>query len=240
MSTSAALDSFVALLPGPVAKGVTVVTPHDIGSPVLLHMSRDSKIKKFIPNVTRRTGMDENRSVPRISTAPTLLGCFVGYCAARSDYMYPDYEGKMYKGGWYVYGIPFQHAIKPNTKLLYDQKNSGEHWLVTYSPETREYPAEIMAKVFYSDVTAIPRSGKNPTYRCTIMIEVLSTLPLAFSKKHTLTKGCWKITGAEPTGNVESWKDDDDYIVEPVNKGDYTSVKKLAADMLSIPVSFGW
>lgn len=230
MATRSQIENYLDHQPDSVSKNVIIVGVDEVGP--LLHISKDPKIRKFIPFVTNRTGNNENRSVPRVSVAPTLLGCFVGYVAAAQDFGYPEQDDGTFEQGWYIYDIPYQFALKPKSKLLYDQRNSDEHWIVTYSPDTTEYIPSKIGKCFYRDVTSIGRSGKKPRKECTLIVEVFVE-KLVFSKRFVLTKGYWEIKGPEPSNFVESWKDDGEYAVRELDKAEYQTIKKLTADMLS-------
>lgn len=239
MATNEEMQAYLKVLPGNVAKDVEVMD-YAVTGQALLHLSRDPKIKRFVPSVTNRTGHGENRSVARVSTAPTILGCFVGYCAADSDFNWPETDSGMVQG-WTLYSLPYKLALRPNKRALFDQKNSDEHWLVTFSEDTREYIPVKVAKCFYRDMTSVSRPGKRPIRTMTLMVEVFDE-PLVFSKRFTLTKGYWEIKGPEPSEFVESWKDDAQYTVRSISKGDYTGVKNLSVDMQArpLPTSFNW
>ena len=234
------MDTFLSLLPDKVKKGTKIVTSEQLGMKHLLHISTNGKIKEFTPFITQRSANNEDRTVPRISTAPTLLGCLIGYCAATTDFQYPLDENRSYKGGWYIYGIPFEKAIKPAANLLWDQRYSDEHWLVTYNEDTRHYKPVILGKVFYKEIVSVARTGKMPFKKVTMLVEVNSDEPLKFGANVSLTKGYWEITGDEPSNNVESWKHDKEYAVKEISKAEYSGIKKLSADMLSMPTSYNW
>lgn len=232
MATYDDYDRMVKLLPRTVGKSLSIVSAGVLNHQ-LFHMSTSDRIRKFTPGVTRRTGNRENRSVPRVSTAPTLLGCFIGYCAARGDFMFNSTKAdKTYHHGWYLYRIPFEFALKPEPKLLYDQLNSDEHWLVTASEDTREYKADIVAKCFYGQITFKARTGKSPTPVTTMYVQVFDE-SVPFGQTTVLTKGCWRIEGPDPSNHVEFWKDDEEYTVTNIDQGEWVKVKKISADLLS-------
>jgi hypothetical protein len=239
------MENFLSLLPDKVKKGVKVVTAAQLGMDHLLHISTNGKIKEFIPFITQRSANNEDRTVPRISTAPTLLGCLIGYGAASCDFLTdPDgeYGDSSYRGGWYIYGIPFEKALKPAPGLLWDQRYTDEHWLVTYSEDTRVYKPTIFGKCFYKSITSVGRTGKVPFKRVTFLVEINQDVTIRLGATVNLTKGYWTIEGDEPTTNVESWKHDSDYTVKEITKAEYTAAKKVTADLLSIPLptSFSW
>lgn len=235
------MEQALALLPDNVKKELSVVSSAELGTDKLLHISTDPKIKQFVPNITKRTANNENRSVPRISTAPSLLGCLIGYCAAALDFSQGDHHPD-WLGGWYIYGIPFELALKPSPKLLHDQRNSDEHWLITYSETTRSYAPTKLGKFFYRSVISQARTGKRPFKEVVMLVEVATDHPVLFAGKVQLTKGYWEITGPEPSFNVEFWNQDKLYTVKSISKGDYRTTKSLSADLLSYtpPPSAKW
>lgn len=233
MSTREEMDEFIGLLPDNVGKGLEVVTRQTVPEGALLHISTNGKIKTFTPSVTSRTAHKEDRSVPRVSTAPSLLGCIAGYSAAKWDVL-NNYKGnKDFKGGWYIYDLPFEFALKPAVRLLVDQKATDEHWLVTYSVDTRHYDPSIIGKFFYESLTSLTRTDNGPFMMCTIKVEVFPGQKVHFAKGVVLTEGYWNIYGPEPTNNIANWKQTKAYVVTPVTKADWAISKKFSADLLS-------
>lgn len=234
MSTREEMDEFIRLLPDSTGAGLTVVTPAEIPEGQLMHISKNGKIKTFTPSVTSRTASKEDRSVPRVSTAPSLLGCLAGYAAAKWDVL-NNWQGnnKDFKGGWYIYNLPFEFALKPVPKLLVDQKATDEHWLVTYSVDTRHYDPSIIGKFFYESITSLVRSNDNPFMMCTMKIEVFPGQKVHFAKGVILTEGYWSVYGPEPTNNIANWKQAKAYVVTSIPKGDWAISKKFSADLLS-------
>ena len=115
----AKMDAWLKLQLPKVVSNVTVVTPATLGTDMLLHVSRDPKIKKFTPIVSHRTAANEDRTVARICGAPTVVGCLQAY-----QEQYNDFHRNV---GWTIYGIPFDEALQPNGHLVYDATRTGEH-----------------------------------------------------------------------------------------------------------------
>lgn len=239
------MENFLSLLPDKVKKGVKVVTAAELGMDHLLHISTNGKIKEFIPFITQRSVDSEDRSVPRVCTAPTLLGCLIGYGIASDDFLNPPESRDSYKGGWYIYGLPFEKAIKPAPSLLEDQRCGDEHWLVTYNTDTRVYAPVMIGKCFYKEITALGVSNDIPIRRVKMLVEIAADIPVKLGASITLTKGYWEIEGDEPVLKSDSWKNDKAYTVTEIDKETYNGSKKLSADLLSFsnPVkltSFNW
>lgn len=232
------MERWLNLQPPAVKKKLTPRTFAEAGP--MYHMSLDGNIKKFTPYVTRRTSNNENTSIPRVSVAPSILGCFIGYCSAWGDSMYPDISKKSTKNGWYLYDIPYRECIRPSEKVLWDVGYTDEHWLVTYDTVSRQYPASIVAKMFYSEMILRPIVGNTPRLFVKIVVEVIGT-QVSFGDNTTLTTGYWEITGPEPM-QVEDWKSVHEYTVKKMSGSEYAAAKKYTADLLSLnpPTSMRW
>lgn len=235
-----------------VQQNVKIVTPEDYDDyPYMLHISTDTKIRKFIPSMTLRGSPTENRDITRVYVAPTLLGCMIGYAGIFDDVMGKASDGKEdnsgYKGGWMIYALPYSAALKPNTKLVYDFKYSDEHWLVTYNETTREFVPKPAGKFFVQAITLVPRNKKLPKPFMTFYVEITLDEGMPFGKKRQLEKGCWKIEGVDPDF-VESWRDDElEYTFTSIPKAEFESAKRASADLLSHtdalparPASLNW
>lgn len=219
-----------------VQDNVTVITPEDIGQPYLLHISTNGKIPEFIPVIGHRQSLKEDRTVPRVCTAPTLVGCILGYASLESDFqnLIPDgkKENKNYRGGWTIYGLPFEAALRPNKKLVYDAATGDEIWLVSYSPETIAYVPVTLGKFFIQTMSLTGRIGKEPIMDITMYVEVRDPRGMRFSNKHWLKPGHWRIN-CWASSHIRDWKDDKDFTIVSVSKADYQTVKTAHAALLS-------
>lgn len=122
----------VKLMPPGAVEKLQLRQRSDYYSQQLYHISTNPKIKAFVPQVSRRTIDKEDIRVPRVSTAPGIIGCLLGYGAMWGDWYNNTAQ-------WTIYSMDFELSFEPNKKLLPDQRETGEQWLITYSPETREY-----------------------------------------------------------------------------------------------------
>lgn len=226
-----------------VQRNVEIVTPVELEQDFLLHMSTNTSIRKWIPLIGRRQAASEDRTVPRITVAPTILGCFIGYAQADADFRVLAADGTKeeegYKGGWKLYAFPFEAALKPNNKLVYDAKYSDETWLTTYSPETVEYTAINAGKMFFRSIRMIARSGRKPYTEVELFAEITKEGGVRFSKNHHLDKGFWKVEGPYQM-HVSSWQDDKEFTVKQITREDYMSAKMAHADLLSLPPHQRW
>lgn len=133
MSALTEFQKYTELLTDKVSKNMSPVLREQLPTKNLYHISNNAKIPVFIPQVSARTLDKEDVRVPRICTAGYLLACILGYGGMWNDF----YNGK--NKGWFIYGFDFDLAVRPNKRLLPDQKETGEYWLITYNKETTEY-----------------------------------------------------------------------------------------------------
>lgn len=120
-------------------KQVTILSKEEIKRP-LYHVSSNANIKEFIPVVSQRTMRGEDRSLPRISTSTSLIGCLNGYQSLIADVTKSQYKRSPKEKGWdgkyRIYRLPYRYALKPSIKLVPDQKFSDEYWLISWRKET--------------------------------------------------------------------------------------------------------
>lgn len=232
------MERWLDLQPPAIKKKLVARSFEEAGP--MYHMSLDGGIKKFTPYVTRRTSHDENISIPRVSVAPSILGCFIGYCAAWGDVAYPDLRDKSFKNGWYLYEIPYKECIRPSTKVVWDADYTDEHWLVAYDVSSRQYTGAVIAKMFYSEMIMKPVVGRNPRLYVKLVVEVM-TGTVNFGDDLILSTGYWEVSGPEPM-QVDDWKAVHEYTVRKMSAGEYATAKKYTADMLSMsaPVAMKW
>lgn len=243
MTDNTDILKYLDLLNPKVKSNVSIVSAEELGKENMLHISRDGGIKVFTPLVSNRTANNEDRSVPRICVAPDLMGCILGYAADLVDFDWQPEDNKLWKGGYYIYAIPYEFALRPGKKLLYDVEFTDEHWLVGYNPANVKYNASKIGKVFYHSVLTIQKdSGLRKRREITMFIEVNGDTPVHFNKEHKLTKGKWKIV-VYGLHNVESHQDTPERLsVAQISESEYKEAKKLSADLLSFtePPSSLW
>ena len=229
------MDRFVNLLSEKVKSNLEVITPEGLGQDYFLRISMDKMPKEgYAPRISHRQASSEDRTVPRITCAPTLLGCFLGYATVVQDFINFDpkkQEHSRYKQGYYIYSLDFQEALRPNNKLVYDQSHTDEHWLVPYSEETRYYQGRLIGKVFITKLERESRTNAEPYQQVTFFIEINKDDGIYFGKNVLLKKGYWKIVG--PGVINDTWKQDSKYKVFEIDKETYMEQKELSAGLLS-------
>ena len=125
--------AYLSALLGDGVKDLTLYTAKEVNRP-LYHMSMNPDIKLFSPKVSARTLSKEDRSVPRISTSTSLIGCMNGYQSMFTDIA--NRAKKNFTGLYTIYELPYQLAVKPSKKLLPDAELSDEYWIVSWKKET--------------------------------------------------------------------------------------------------------
>ncbi len=237
------LKETLAIYAPNVKKNVEIVSKEKLGQDYLLHISVDPKIKDFVPMVSQRTSKNEDRTVARVCTAPDIAGCILGYASDLNDFSNLEITKGVWNGGYYIYDIPFELALRPSWKLVYDVEFTNEHWLVAFDKQSVKYPAKIVGKLFYASVkTSRIEGGKYKRREIEMYVQIDKEGGINFNSKWHLDKGYWKVV-AYGLHNVDHYEDQPEELsVSSISKGEFDSVKKLSADMLSHcePASFHW
>lgn len=234
------MQEYLKTLPARVQKNVKVVTPQDLGKESLYHISKDGDIKQFSPEVSRRTASQEDRTIPRISTTPTIVGCLLGYQSDVGDFN-EGVEKGFFDGGWYIYGFDFEKVLRPSKQILVDADITDEHWLVPYESDQWFHKAVMFGKFFYSSITKRWEKGRLLIER-ECYVEVGSRGDIVFANGVVLSKGHHRVVLAPFTYDTP-WDKIEVLEVRSISAGDFKSAKKLTADLLSWqtpPPSANW
>lgn len=228
-TTAIAIDSFLDLFPNTIRNNVEVIEASEQNN-IVFHISTNPKIKVFEPRVSRRTMQKEDRSVPRVSAAGTLNGCLSGYAASIYDWESPG----QWSGGWKIYALRYDIALKPNKKILADVESSEEIWLVGYDKEHRSYPAVPMGEFFFTSVARQATGDKNQLRKLavTAYIRVGEGYTLPLNKTTLLRSGFYQLTYNDYYQAMDL-RNPQDIIVKPISEAVYQSFKKLEAGLLS-------
>lgn len=225
-----------------------IVSVDQLGQDYMLHMDKQMP-GKFIPMLSRRAGGSEDNTTPRVTVAPNLIGCWIGYASAEDDILKgtdkEDFDYTKFKGGYEICELKFKHCLYPNKKLVYDSERSQEHWLVSYNKETLEYKPKKIGKVFASRVTYNATSGQLPEATFELYIEVQKEGGIKFSPKIHLDKGFHRaFVTFDNKENPGSVKEEDRFKVEAIGIGEYKKHKQLSAALLShsdkVPKYLNW
>lgn len=244
-----AIKDYLLRQPEAMRVNMTLVTPESLGQKFLLHLSYDNALSSFQPYITKRTAEGEDRTVPRISTAPSLFTCLMGYQTELNDYHQrpkvtsADGRKVTFTGGWIIYGLPFDYAIRPNNKLVPDADRTDEHWLVAYDKMTTEYTPVRVGKVFYDRVTYKGQDQEFPDIYIEMVIEVHPGMSLNLGMNTNLPAGYW-VVETKNLHDSRSYKSIDVRRVREITKTDYEQRKTLTAGLLSLdqglPASAFW
>lgn len=233
------LDRVLELLPASIAKGLKIVSPADLPAGTLYHISTNHDIPKFIPCISRRTMEGEDRSVPRVCVSPDILKAMLGYGAVYSDFQdWDSSKGKMKnKADWMIYQFDFELAIRPLKKLLPDQRDTDEHWLITYSKNTREFVPTKVGRLKMVGYRTQYLKGEMID-RLDLIIEVKAP-KILFSNGVLLTKGFYKLA-------LANWKVSNrkhreiSVTASPITSEEFKSYFSERVSLENLPPSANW
>ena len=231
-----------------VQTNARIVSAEELGQDYMLHIDKKTPAK-FVPMMPRSAATSEDNTSARVTVAPNLIGCFIGYARAEDDFFEGTYKEFIketgFKGGYEICELKFDYCIKPNRKLVFDSPESMEHWLVSYNKKTLEYIPVKIGKIFVSRISYRAMWGGVPDYTFELYIEVNREKGIPFSPKIYLDRGYYR---ADVVRNwkehAESAKEEERFTVEPISKEEYNKAKQLSAAMLShqdkVPKYLNW
>lgn len=224
------MKRFLELWPATIGNNVEILTKQNSAG-ITFHISTNPALKFFEPRVSRRTLNKEDRSVPRVSTAATLNGCLSGYSAALYDW--EDEQADKWAGGWKIYAVDYDLALKPNKKILGDAESTEEIWLVSYNKDHVRYPATPIGEIFFTEVgrkvTGNTKSPRRTVVKAFVRIAEGNQMPL--NKTTVLRAGYYQLTYNDWFQAMDL-RNPQDILVMPITSGDYSSHKKLSAGNL--------
>lgn len=225
-----------------------IVSAEDCDQDYMLHIDKQTPAI-FVPRLPKSAAKSENDTTARITVAPNLVGCMIGYARIEADVTGGTSKDKVektqFRGGYDICELPFKHCLFPNEKLVFDSQRSQEHWLVSYNKETLEYKPTKVGKLFISKITYETVTGKEPVARFEIYIEVNKEGGFKFSPGIYLDKGFYRATVSFDRENDKgSVNEERHFKVEPINPEGYKTAKQLSAAMLShqdkVPKYLNW
>lgn len=244
MSHEQDINEFLERQNDTVIKNIKVVSRQEHGQKYMLHVT-PTKVRSYIPMMPRSSAGSENAMVPRVTVSDTLMGCLIGYTRVDDNILNGQlYLGLDYKNGYYIYGLDWEYALKPNNKLVYDAKYSNEHWLVNYNKDTVEYKPTLLGKIIPVHYSITPRSDTVQDYiLVTFVVEILEDTEFYITPKKKVSKGYWKIVAdfsryglpGNLWGEVKNLSHDEEgyFKVEPISKDEYLQKKAGTAAKLS-------
>lgn len=234
-----AIAAWFALQSDAVKTHSQIVDADLVGQPYMLHIDKNTP-QVFTPMMPRSADKREDNTVGRVTVAPTLLGCYIGYNRANNDFWDgskkdPEKEDN-YRGGYDICLLPFQHCLKVDNTLVPDASISDEHWLVGYSEGTRAYQPEHVGKMFLTKVAAEAISGDRPTISITMFIEVVREQGFKFSPSIHLDKGHWKADVLWNHTTMPNVSKEGNFTVTRIDEDTYQKSKNYHAALLSYAV----
>ena len=180
---------YLSALLGDSVSELTLFSAGEVNRP-LYHVSMNPNVRIFSPKVSSRTLSSEDRSVPRVSTSTSLIGCLNGYQSMFTDMA--GRERKNFTGLYTVYELPYQYAVKPSKKLLSDVETSDEYWLVSWKKETYSIRPNTVCEFTIPQIqTTYGSDGEDQ--RVTMFLKVLGE-SLYLTHDIKLVKGYYEIT----------------------------------------------
>ena len=224
------ITEYLSLQDKKVKNNVVIVCKDDLKFPFLLHIDRVVP-EKFIPLVPVRAAPLEDKTIARIAVADTLLGCMLAY--GNIYYDYNILKSVNYK----ISKLNFQYAIKPNNKLVYDSKETNEHWLIPYNKKHATYKPVEIGNFFLSDLKFKEIGiGNKPVIIVTYMsIFCEINEEMSFSSSKVLKPGFYRILFNTESmySNNYSYKNDRDFTIEVVSKIEFNKEKRDSITMLN-------
>lgn len=216
------ITKYLSALLGDNVTELTLYSAKKVNRP-LYHVSMNPNVKIFSPKISVRTLSDEDRSVPRISTSTSIIGCMNGYQSIFSDMA--GRERKNFTGLYTVYELPYQYAIKPSKKLLKDVDISDEYWLVSWKKETYSIRPTVVCEFNVPQVqTTYGSDGEDKLV--TMFIKVLGE-SLYLSHDLKLAKGYYEVTLRNYTYSYPL-ENNKKIEVKEITENDYNKVTSLS------------
>ena len=220
------IERYLSLYPDNITKHLSIIKYSDIGHE-LYHISTKRQ-RELVPNISRRSSYKENNTIPRVHTAPYLLGCMASVANIAYKAIYTDTaESKEYKGGWYIHAVDYDIALKPDTTLVFDVNQTDETWLVAYNETISTYPTRVIGKFIPTLIEYTPVYRKPHIETIQIALNITDKNGAWLTKDTYVAPGYYSVVVSR---QGIKYKLIDHKVVE---QQEWAQVKKLQADMLS-------
>lgn len=233
------IANFLSLFSQDVVSQITPENKTDATYPDFLHISRNPNIKSMIPRISERQMKREDRTIPRVVGAPTLLGCICGYATMLDDqggFKKATRTNDVWLNGYYIYEVDYDWRFKPNDKLVPDQSVSDETWLLNYNQDNKEYKPKHIGKFFITQIVQdFTKSKSRSNYTSRVHLYIQIDREVSLSENIKLGKGYWEVSIpyiTEINSESISWTKDKDITYSKLEVGDYHLKKKLTANLL--------
>lgn len=232
------IESFLELQPTAVKDDCKIVSATDANQDFMLRIDKHPP-EVFVPNMPKSAMSTENTNTPRITVAPTIVGCMIGYFRIERDVQdgtMPDANGyAKFAGGYTISRLPFKHCLKPGTKMVIDSISSDEHWIVPYSLDSIEVEPERIGQIFVGSITFLPVSGHHPGVRTEMYLSVEVDMELPIMPNVRVGQGYYRYVVYWKNIRTRSVTDEQSLIsIEKIEQADYLSAKKAKAALLSM------
>ncbi len=223
------LNKFLSVQDNRIKNNVEIISKNDLRFPFLLHIDHIVP-KEFIPLIPKRAAPLEDKTVARIAVTDTLIGCMLAY-----GNIYYDYQ-ILKLTDFKISKLNFEHAVKPNVKLVYDSKETNEHWLIPYNKKHSSFkPVEIGIFFFRNLKFKEIGTENNPIIIVTFMsIYCKIDQELSFSSKRILKPGFYEITFESESmySNNYTYKNDHNFTIKTISKLSFDKEKRISATAL--------
>jgi len=173
-----------------VQNNVEILTREEVGSDCLIRLDTSLMTRKsFYPKIAHSQANTEDRTLPRITASPYLLGCIIAV-----PFINPNIYDNL-NIGHYIHSLEFDYCLKPTNKLVFDSSETNELWLLTYNKNTVEYKPKLAGELIVKQYLITP-SNTNTFQECvvTIYVKIIKEEGIKFNKKIKLNKGYWSIS----------------------------------------------
>jgi hypothetical protein len=214
-----------------------IVSDSELGQNYMLHIDKTTPVK-FVPMMPKSAGINECNTTARITVAPTLVGCIIGYARVEKDFLEGTSKAAIertgFRGGYEICELSFKYCLSVDDTLVFDAQRSDEHWLVNYNKDTVDYLPIKVGKLFVSRISYESVVDSKPCVDIEIYIEVMKEDGFALSPGKYLPKGYYKVNiyfdRQDHKGSVD---DEKCFKIVDITPVEYSTAKKLNAALLS-------
>lgn len=190
---------------------------------------------KYVPNMSRRAASREDNTVPRVTVAPTIMGCISGYATTKSLFDRVNDTSDVpkrhkYLGGLYINRLVFPYALSPNSQLVFDAHHSEEKWLVPFDGNHSTYSGALVGKIIPVRLETMPVGTRIANFE-TFYLEIFYDQTLSIDNKTKLSTGYYEFTYME--GIIDCNVFPTVANINPISREKYNSVKRINANLLS-------
>jgi len=244
------IDHWVSIQSKEAQKNLTVQAAKDQPLPFTLHIDKNTP-KEFTPRMPPSAGEKENFTAARVTCADTIVGCIQGYGRAEIDFLdtYVSDDNETFRGGYTISRLDYEHRVIPDKKLVPHAEESGEVWLVSYSPETVGYKPKQIGKLFIKEIVYSPKYNGTKRDMVSQAVGYLThnnKEGIYWDVNTLCAPGYYKfmlsVTGNTATSYDPSKREISSCV--PCTEQEFNSAKKVSAAMLShqdvLPPSLRW